>query len=233
MSQAKILYRFQKLDLELDARRYRVSQITATLEQDSTIRQAQAEVDALQEALRHRETHAADLNLELQSVASQVTELGNHLYGGHVNNPKELGDIENKIAERKRHHASLENDLLETMIAVEELQASLSEAARLLNEVKASRATEHQALIDEMQRLKGEIKTLKTNRKALETQITPDNLELYQTLRAKKQGHAVAFLDGEACSRCKVDQTTLLVQQVRQDHEIIMCDNCGRILVAL
>ncbi len=233
MSQGKALYRLQKLDLELDTRRVRVSQITATLEQDTVLQQARAGVDQLREALRPKEARASELNLELQTVDQQAAELSERLYGGGVSNPKELGDIQNKIAERKRRHANLEEVLLETMIAVDELQASLDQATRHLADVQASRASEHQTLIDEMQRLKEEIKALKANRKAAEQPISPENLALYQTLRAKKQGYAIALLDGEACSRCRVDQTTTLVQQVRQDQGLIRCENCGRILVAL
>lgn len=233
MSQAKALYRLQKLDLELDARRARVSQIAATLEQDSVLRQAQAEVDHLRETLRPQESRAAELNLELQTVANQATQLADRLYGGEVSILKELEDIQNKIAERKRRHAALEDRLLETMIAIEELQASLEEATRRLMDVQSSRASEHQVLIDEMQRLKEEIKALKVNRKAAEQQVLPENLELYQALRVKKQGYAIVPIDGEACSRCRVDQTTMLAQQVRQDQGLVMCENCGRILVAL
>jgi predicted nucleic acid-binding Zn-ribbon protein len=233
MSQAKALYRLQKLDLELDTRRARVSQINATLEQDSVLRQAQAEVGQLREALRPKEVRAAELNQELQMIDHQAAQLGERLYGGGVNNPKELEEIQSKIAERKRRHADLEEVLLETMIAIDELQASLDQAARNLAEVQASRASDHQVLIDEMQRLKEEIKAIKVNRKTAEEQVSPENLELYQTLRPKKQGHVVSPLDGEACSRCCVDQTTTLVQQVRQDQSLIMCENCGRILVAL
>jgi len=233
MSQAKALYRLQKLDLDLDTRRARVSQITTTLEQDRVLQQAQAEVDGQRDLLRPKESRAAELNLELQTVASQAAQLADRLYGGEVHNPKELEDIQNKIAARKRRHAALEDHLLETMIAIEELQATLDQAVRHLAEVQSSKAVERQGLIDEMQRLKEEIKALKANRKTAEQQVTPENLELYQTLRTRKQGYAIAPLDGEACSRCRVDQTTTLVQQVRQDQGLVLCENCGRILVVL
>ena len=233
MSQTKALYRLQKLDLDIDTRRNRVSAITAALEQDSALRQAQAEVTALQEALRPQQTYATDLTLELQSIADQTKQLTSRLYGGQVSSPKELEDLQNKIAERKRRHASLENTLLETMIAIEELQASLAEATSQLNHVERAWTAQLQALTEEMVRLKQEIKALKVDRQTASQQVSPDNLELYQTLRARKQGHALALLEGESCSMCGVGQTTTLVQQVRLNQELILCSSCGRILVVL
>jgi predicted nucleic acid-binding Zn-ribbon protein len=120
MSQLKALHRLQKIDQDLDARRQRVRDIAVRLEQDDVLRQAQADVAALQSALHPPETRTADLNLEIQTIASQTGQLTNRLYSGKVNNPKELQDIQDKIAELKRRHAHLENTLLETMIAIEE-----------------------------------------------------------------------------------------------------------------
>lgn len=233
MSQSTELYRLQKLDLEIDTRRSRVRDITAALEDDNVLRQVQADVTALQEKLRPNETHIIDLNLELQTVATQTTQLTDRLYGGTVSNPKELEDIQGKIAERKRRRGVLEDDLLETMITVEDLQKSLAETTQLLDDVETRWTTEQRALNDEMKRLKQELKALKADREVAVEAVEKKTLELYQTLRVRKQGHAVAALDGLACSVCRVDQTTTLAQRVRQGNELITCPNCGRILVAV
>jgi predicted nucleic acid-binding Zn-ribbon protein len=233
MGQNKALYRLQKLDLDIDASVRRIRDITAALEHDSVLRQAEAEVTALQEALRPLETRAADLSLELQAVADQAAQLTTRLYDGEVSNPKELQDIQNKITELKRRHASVEDRLLETMISIEDLQASLAEASSRLSEVQAARAAERQALSEELRRLKQDLKTSKAERQELARQVNPETLKLYDTLRASKQGRAVAVLEDSSCSICRVGQTSNIVQQVRQGQELILCSSCGRILVAL
>lgn len=233
MSQQKVLYRLQRIDLDLDKRRARLREITAALEQDSVLRQAQTDVDTFHAALAPQQARAKDLTLEIQSVVEQNRQLSDRLYGGTVHNPKELQDIQDKIAELKRRHASLENTLLETMISVEELEGSLAGAKARLDEVRATRGDELKALLDEQHRLKREIKSLKTDREAVVQEVSEDNLALYQELRTKRQGHAVALLQGETCSGCHVDQTTVLVQKVRQGQALIRCASCGRILVAI
>jgi predicted nucleic acid-binding Zn-ribbon protein len=232
MSQTRALHRLQKLDLELEARRSRSREVAAALEDDRALRAAQAEADALEGRLRPQEARAADLTLEIKSVVEQTRQLNDRLYSGAVGNPKELEDLQNKIAERGRRHAALEDSLLETMIAVEELQAALEEARERLRQAETERAAAQETLGAEWQRLKSEIKRLKADRERAAGQISPEFLEVYQTLRARKSGHAIALLEGENCSVCGVGQTTVTAQQVRQNLELITCESCGRILVA-
>ncbi len=232
MSQPKALFRLQKLDLEIDTRRSRLREIAAELEQDQALRAAQADVAAIEEELRPQQTRITDLNLELQTIDRQTKQLTQRLYGGSVSNPKELEDIQNKIAERKRRHANLENALLETMIMVEDLQAALANAEERLHQAEAERADQTQALTDEQQRLKADLKALKAKREPAQQAVDAANLTLYQDLRAQKQGRPVAVLEGAQCSACGVGQTANIVQKVRQDEEIVRCTSCGRVLVA-
>ncbi len=233
MSQTIALYRLQKKDLELDACRQRVREITETLEQDRILREAQAVVDALQADLRPQEAQHTDLNLKIQTVDAQTEQFSDRLYSGTVSNPKELEDIQNKIAERKRRREQLENELLETMIVVEDLQEQLQTATDHLAQVKAERAEQHQALTQELRRLKVESTQLKIERKKALREVAPENRDMYKALRTQKRGQAVATISGDSCSVCGVQQTTTIAQQVRQGQAVIMCASCGRILVTI
>jgi predicted nucleic acid-binding Zn-ribbon protein len=234
MTQARALLRLQNLDLELDTRRSRAREITAVLDQDEELRQAQTQVAELDKALRPQETYVTNLNLEIQTVGEQTAQLTDRLYGGAGGSPKELEDLQHKIAERKRRRAHLEDELLETMIRVEELQAALVEAQTFLKTVEAARGQAHQALLGELQRIKRELKVLKDERQTAAENVAADHLELYENLRARKKGQAVAVLNGDSCSVCRVEQTANVVQQVRQGPpQLVMCTSCGRILVAI
>ena len=233
MSQTRVMYRLQKIDLELDAQRRRMREINAALEQDGGLGQARAEVATLQDALHKQETRSTDLNLEIKAITDQAAQLNDRLYGGRVNNPKELQDIEGKVAELKRRRATLENALLESMIKIEELQAALAEAADRLAQVESQRAAEEESLAEEKNRLKRSIKKLKVDRETVVRDLSDANLQIYETLRASKHGHAVAVLEGESCTSCGVRATANVVQQVRQDNELVYCTSCGRILIAL
>lgn len=233
MSQPHALYRLQRLDLAIDARRKRAHEIIALLDQDSELRDAQNAVADLQSQLHPKETQVTDLNLEIQTVADNVKQLSTRLYDRSMSNPKELEDIKNKLEERQRRHEKLEHDLLETMFETDELKSALADATTRLNSVKAERASDHDALKAEFKRLKNDLETLKEERTAAAQAVTKQYRALYKELRAKKQGQAVAVMKGDSCTVCGVSQTTTLAQKVRQDQDIVFCSSCGRILVAL
>lgn len=233
MSQTKALYRLQTIDLDLEKQRKRLRAIKDQLEQDASLRQARDAVTVLEAAQHPVEARVTDLNLELQSLSTQSKQLNDRLYGGKVNNPKEIKDLEGKIEELKRRRSILENTLLENMLTLEDLQASLVDARQQLAQVEQSFSTEHAALRAEGRDLQESIKALKDNREAALQLVEPESLGLYERMRGPKLGRVIAPLDGDSCSVCGVGQTTTLAQRVRQGHELITCSNCGRILIAL
>ena len=233
MSQIRALYRLQRIDLEIDQHRQRVGEITALLEQDEVLRAAQSQVATLQETLRPKETRSADLNLELQTVTNQIKQLSERLYSGNVHNPRELEDLEHKLAERQRRRDHLEDTLLELMIETDDLQGELAHANSNLEAVRAARAEEHRELTEELEHLRAGLARLKTERQEAVQAISAENLQLYETLRTRRHGRALAPLKGDSCSACGVRQTTRNVQRVRQGQEIVTCASCGRILIAM
>ncbi|NDJ79266.1 MAG: hypothetical protein GYB65_23695 [Chloroflexi bacterium] len=231
MSQPRALYRLQKIDLDLDTRRKRVRVIKEEVEGNTELNQARVAVTQLEEALGPQQARGKDLDLEIQSVSAQSKQLNDQLYGGSVSNPKELEDIQDKIAELGRRRDDLETDLLETMDNVEELQTSLGEAQTTLDQLEGDWADTRQALASEYKRLRQEIKQLKVERETALGDVSPENRDIYSTLRKQKRGQAVAVLNGETCARCGVGQTTTAAQQVRQGEALVYCFGCGRILV--
>ncbi|MCZ2099221.1 MAG: C4-type zinc ribbon domain-containing protein [Chloroflexota bacterium] len=231
MNPSQTLYRIQRVDLKLAAQRKRAREIDAELASDEAVQQAEQAQREIEQALRPQEARATNLNLELQTIAAQRSQFSAQLYGGAVSNPKELQDIEHKIEALARRHSELETALLETMIAVEDFQARLKEASAHLAEVQQARASENTALVEERQQIRAEIRQLKAQREKLVTEVSADALALYEDLWPRKQGHAVAVMDGDRCERCGVSQTEVMAQRVRQGQEIVFCSNCGRILI--
>lgn len=231
MNPSQTLYRIQRVDLKLTAQRKRAREIDAELASAEAVQQAEQAQREIEQALRPQETRAANLNLELQTVASQRSQFSAQLYSGAVSNPKELQDIEHKIEALTRRHSELETALLETMIAVEDLQAQLHEASAHLAAVQQAHAAKNTTLVEERQQIRTEIRQLKTQREKLAAGVNADDLALYEDLWPRKQGHAVAVMDGDRCERCGVSQTEVMAQRVRQGQEIVFCSNCGRILI--
>lgn len=233
MSQSKALYRLQQIDLKLDKRRKRARAVKDMLEGNNIVSEARTVVTDLEAQLRPAETTASDQSLEMRSLSDQRDQLSQRLYSGTVSNPKELEDLQGKIAELERRHATLEENSLHTLEEVETLQTDLVTAQDQLRAVEASWKSQAAELLAEFKTLQGEIRQLKEEREMALEQVTPSHQQLYKELRKVKGGRAVAVLDGEACSACRIDQTVTDMQRIRRADELVYCSSCGRILVVI
>lgn len=230
VSQATFLYRLQTLDLTIVQRRARLKEIETALANNEQVAQAQRQLDAADQSLKPWQIRARDLDLEIKSLLQKIKETDERLYSGKVRNPKELQDLQSDIVSLKRRQSQLEDELLQAMLNSDEGQAAVAEAQKGLNQVKAIWAGAQHDLTDEKGRIERELTGLESQRKQAATAVDADTLKKYETLRAKKQGHAVALLVGDSCKTCGVEQTSMLAQQVRQGTQLVYCNNCGRIL---
>jgi predicted nucleic acid-binding Zn-ribbon protein len=230
VSQASLLYRLQTLDLGIAQRRARLQEIEIVLGQDEAVRGARQRFEAADSALKPWQTRVRDLDLEIKSLAQKIQQTDRSLYSGKITNPKELQDMQEDIASLKRRQSQLEDELLEAMMKSEEGQTAVAEAQRQLNEAQAAWAGSQVDLLDEKQRLEKEVADWQAQRQQAAAAVDLASLSKYEALRPKKRGQAVALLKGDSCVLCGVEQTSRIVQQVRQGTQLIYCESCGRIL---
>ncbi|MBN2388595.1 MAG: hypothetical protein JXB85_16380 [Anaerolineales bacterium] len=230
MSQSLSLYRLQQTDSQLSRVQARLDAIQACLEDDENLRQAsstagQAETQHADCKQRLREAEAM---VQEQRVKIEQTEAS--LYGGNVHNPKELQDLQNEAAALKRFLATLEDRLLETMIALETAEGEHQAADRVLQSVRQQLEQQNQSLTRECAVLQKEQARLMTERAALLTGLPADLIRLYDELRQKRQGIAVAAIAEDSCDACGAFLNQAQVQAVRAAIQPARCPSCGRIL---
>jgi hypothetical protein len=232
MTQAEALYHLQEIDLSVLRAKKRVQEISAVLGDNQAISAAEAAVTQAQQHLTPLQTSARNLELEIQSNAEKISITDEQLYGGRVTNPKELQDMQQEIQSLKKRNRELEDQLLETMMAIEDAEAALQTAKSHLNGVREKWESEHSQLLDEGAQLESQIAALQQQREQALKSVTPENQKLYHNLRVKKHNQPLATLDGNSCAVCGVEQTLAVVKSVRQGQALVYCTNCGRILVA-
>jgi hypothetical protein len=230
MSSPFKLYRLQQTDSQIDQRTAQVSELETALKDDETLKRgkrtvqsAEQELKELRKALRHAED-----NVSGQRVKIEHTEAT--LYSGKVKNPKELQDKQNEAAALKRYLVVLEDRQLEAMLAEEEAASQYDDAVHELekeqyryNQIQSDLSNEKVKLENELVRLQGE-------RTATTGAIPEDDLILYQQLRVKRRGIAVAKVSNKACSACGSLLSATLLHSARSPNQITSCDTCGRIL---
>lgn len=229
-NQAGLLYRLQIVDTDIAKRRARLKEIDAKLNNDETIAQATQQLEAAEKALKPWQTKARDLDLEIKSVSEKSAAADADLYSGRITNPKALQEIQSEIEALKRRQATLEDELLETMMEIEGAQAEVDSAQENLSMARAALASTQTDLLDEQAKLKAEAAEADEQRQALAATVEPANLAVYDKLRQRLRGQAVARLQSSGCSLCGVEQTMSTQQAARSDKALVFCESCGRIL---
>lgn len=231
MTPIQALYRLQEIELRLLRGQKRLVEIDAALANSQAKTMALEQFTRAQSALSPLQTRVRSLELEIQSTNDKIRETDQQLYSGRVRNPKELQDMQMEIQSLKKHTADLEDQLLETMLAVEEAEGTVAAAQRNLEAVTADWENQNQQLLDEQARLKAEQVVLSEQRQQALAAVDPEGLKLYNALKPRKNHQPVALLDGESCSACGVEQTMAIVSEVRRGQSLVSCLSCGRILV--
>lgn len=230
VNQAALLYQLQQVDQEIARHHNRLKEIEALLGGDETIAQATRQLEAAQAELKPAQTRARDLDLEIRSVADKAKATDADLYSGRISSPKALQELQDEIDSLKRRQNQLEDDLLETMMQVEESESQVAGAQQTLADARAALASRQTELVDEQQRLKTDLARAEQERVTMAAGIEPASMAAYEKLRPRFRGQVVAILKPDGCSMCGVEQTSVHTQTVRSGRTLAYCESCGRIL---
>ena len=232
MSAALGLYRLQQVDSQIDQIQARLRAIQQTLENDVTLRTANeglASADG-----KHHETDRAlklsEAEVEKQRIKIQQTEAS--LYGGKVQSPKELQDLQKDVASLKRHLETLEERQLEAMLAAEEAENHLQTARTDLARVQSNLAEQNVDLTRESETLRKDLERLSSEREAVVKDIAAQALNAYDQLRKQKRGIAITTITDDSCEACGTTLTASQRQSARSTTQLFHCPTCGRILYA-
>lgn len=231
MSQAEALYRLQEVDLDTAQTRRRLQEIAAALTDSSAVQAAQAQAEAARQALLPLRQRSRSLDLETQSNVEKTRTADERLYSGAVKNPKEMQDLQQEIDSLKKWRGELETQLLETIFATEEAEAALGEAEAVLAQATAAWENAHRGLLAEQADLKSRLEHNRQRRERALSELTPESLRIYDTLKAKKHNQPIALMQGATCGICGVAQNMAVEREARQGFQLAYCTNCGRVLV--
>jgi predicted nucleic acid-binding Zn-ribbon protein len=232
MSAALGLYRLQKVDSQIDQIQARVKAIQQTLENDVALRSANERLATAE--TQHKDAERAlklgESEVEKQRIKIEQAEAS--LYGGRVQNPKELQDLQKDVASLKRHRETLEERELEAMIAAEDSEKALQTARADLERVQANFKEQNRDLTQESETLRKSLARLNSERQAVVTDIASQALGAYEQLRKQKRGLAITTIADNSCEACGTTLTASQQQSARSTSQLFHCPTCGRILYA-
>ncbi len=232
MSQANVLYDLQQIDSEIQDKKQRLGEVLRAQKGNSELTAAQQQAEADEQAVHTIQARQRELNLELGSLNDKAKRSEQRLYSGNVSNPKELSDLQHEIESLVRRRETLEGDILETMIELEDAQAaqenSLARAAELSDEWDVTVAS----LQEEQQVLALRLHQLTGRREQQAALADKALLRRYEQMAPRKGGVAVAGLQRNKCLGCGLTVPEHTVRDANQG-KLVQCDSCDRFLFPL
>jgi uncharacterized protein len=230
MSQALTLFRLQQIDNQIDRALSRLAAIQATIENDTTLQQAIKLAEQCAAAQLEMEKRQVEAEADVQTLRIKIEQTEASLYGGQVRNPKELQDLQNETAAIKRHLATLEDRLLDAMLAVEQAQEKNASAQADLLSAQEKYNVSDLGFNQEKAILNKDLQKLNNERQAITGSLPAEQLRVYEQLRHQRHGQAVSGVQENACNACGTTLTLAQVQASRSPAQLAFCPSCGRIL---
>src|SRR5215213_3011539 len=189
--------------------------------------QEKAVADA-KEALKHRKADVLTGESQIKSLHQSLNKHEKQLDG--LTGPKEIEAKQHDIANTRELIAKQEDDLLAAMTDVEDRAARIPELEAGLNKAKADFQQYQKEAADRIARLKEEVTAATTALAAQETTFPPAVRGQYDRLVKAHGADALAPLEGQSCSHCRVGIIIQMYSDLQRGTEIIFCRNCGRAL---
>jgi predicted nucleic acid-binding Zn-ribbon protein len=185
------------------------------------------------------ETEARDLGREVKRLESDVetvrareTKDQRLLDSGSVS-PKEMTNLQHELQSLKRRQSDLEDQELELMERLEVAETALAAARSGLDQARADRERAEQLRDDALADIADGTQRHQAARAEVAGGISAPLLSLYDRIRAQTGTTGAAMLKARQCQGCRLELYGNELATVRNadPHEVVRCENCGRILV--
>jgi predicted nucleic acid-binding Zn-ribbon protein len=220
------LHRLRKLIRDAHAEVERAPRVLKA-HQNKLAAQEKAVADA-KDALKHRKADVLTGESQIKSLHQALTKHEKQLDG--LTGPKEIEAKQHDIANKRSLIAKQEDDLLAAMTDVEERTAKIPELDAGLAKARADFQQYEKEAAERQARLKEEGAVAAKALAAEEAKIPPSVRGQYDRLVKAHGADALAAVEGQSCSHCRVGITMQMYSDLQRGTEIIFCRNCGRAL---
>ncbi len=169
-----------------------------------------------------------DVEVEAQDAKTLTLKYKRQLSDVRTN--KEYTSLLHEIAETEKKGDSLEEEIISEMLKADDIEEEIKSATQKAERAKAKFTKELEALLKkktEQEELKANLLVEKDN---LLPNIPKDQIALYNKISIINNGISLSVVTGEFCSMCHMRIRPQVLNELRAENSIILCENCGRIL---
>jgi predicted nucleic acid-binding Zn-ribbon protein len=194
---------------------------TKILDSDKIIAQAQDHLSQNQKKRRDLEGEIQDLKQKMTKYKSQLNNVKTNLeYSSLL---KEIADVQKKVD-------GLEEMVIGEMLEADELEEEIKTAKVKAAEIKDTFAKEKTDILQQKKDKEEALKELNAQRKALVSEIPEDQMKKYSEIAKNRDGVVLSPVNDEFCAVCYMRVRPQMLNELKAENQIILCENCGRIL---
>jgi len=223
------LIRLQALDTRAaEARRLQLTIPETQRALDQKLDGARAAVAAAKDQQAANNTSRRALEKDVAAVQTRLTRYKDQLM--EVKTNREYHAMQHEIETAQGEVKKIEDQMLELMLAADEINATLQAAETGLKSCE-QQITRERAELDVQLKEAGEsLESTLSERKTLAAEIPPKVLEQYEQVAKSRKGVAVAQAKDGFCVECHVRLRPMVYAEVRHNNTLVQCDSCQRFL---
>jgi uncharacterized protein len=186
---------------------------------------AETEVRDLQREVKRLE---ADVDTVRQRAAKDQRQLDSGSVAA-----KQMTDLQHELQSLARRQSDLEDQELELMEQLETAEATLATAQEGHGRAQADKERAEQLRDDALADIADATTQHEKARQEAVATVPADLMALYERIRSHTGGTGAAMLKARECQGCRIELFGKELAAVcnADPHEVVRCDNCGRILV--
>jgi predicted nucleic acid-binding Zn-ribbon protein len=182
--------------------------------------------------VRDLQREVARLEADVQTVRTRADKDQKLLDGGSVS-AKQMTDLQHELASLKRRQGDLEDQELELMEQVETAETAQAQAQEAHTAAQEALVRAEQLRDDALADIAEGTTKHEAARLSAAGGIPAALLTLYERIRTQTGTTGAALLQARQCQGCRIELNGRELAAVRNadPHEVVRCENCGRILV--
>jgi len=189
--------------------------------------QSQA-VSRAKDKLAQNQKNRRTLETEIQDIKAQIDKYKHQSTGVKTNKEytallKEIKDAQSKIDQK-------EEEIISEMLEADDIGEEIQKAESRANAAKEKLTKEKDTLIFKKKEIEEKKAELTQKKESLIPLIPKEQSRLYLEIFKKKSGIALSAVTDDFCSMCQIRIRPQMLNELKAETQIILCENCGRIL---
>ena len=232
MRAGELLLHHQRLEERIRALGGEIEHLESSLERDPELERLTLELAAAKERMQEANLRLRDMDRVVEGHRERARARETELMSGRVRNPTELMQMSQEVEHAKAMVRDEEDRELDLMAQAEGAEAELTRATTAVESARATREAAEPAERRRLEAARGELAAAERERDEVWAQVPADYQAAYRRLQPKLL-NPVAEVAGGQCGACRVALTAAELQQVRRGEQLLHCQNCNRLLVAV